>query len=49
MSVQVEAAAPAPVEHMDLRGVADAEQRRLQRDGIVDAQGAYLGLADRRG
>jgi hypothetical protein len=49
VAVQVEARRARPVEHVDLRRVANAEERSLQGDRIVDAQASNLGLADRRG
>ncbi len=42
MAAQIEARRAAAVEHMDQRRVAHAEQRLLQRDGVIDAQRARL-------
>jgi hypothetical protein len=40
--LEVEARGAPAVEHGDERGVADAEQRLLQHDGVADPQGARL-------
>ena len=47
MALEVELRRAPAVEHVDLRGVADAEQRLLQRHRVVDAKGAHLRLGDR--
>ena len=47
VAVEIEARAPAAVEHVDLRRVADAEQRALEGHGVADAQRADLALVDR--
>ena len=47
VKAQVEAGAAPAIEHVDLGRVADAEQCRLQGDGVVDPQGARCGLVDR--
>ncbi len=49
MAAEIEARLAAAVEHMDLRGVADAEQRLLQGHGVVDAQLTDLCLRHGRG
>ena len=46
VAVQVHARAAAAVEQVDLRGIADAEERALQRDRVTHAQRARLGLGD---
>jgi hypothetical protein len=46
MAAQVQPRAAA-VEHVDLRRVANAVERALQRHGVVDAQRAHLRLGDR--
>jgi hypothetical protein len=46
VAVQVEPRAAAAVEQVDLRRVADAVQRVLQRHGVVDTQRAHLRLGD---
>src|SRR6185503_18531144 len=38
MPGEIEACPAAAVEHVDLRRVADPEQRPMQRHGVVDAQ-----------
>ena len=47
ITLQVEAGAPAAIEHVDLGRVADSEQRALEGDGVADAQRPSLGLVDR--
>jgi hypothetical protein len=47
MTLQVKAGATRAIKHMDLRGVTDSEQRATQRHGVVDTQGAHLGLGGR--
>ena len=44
---QIEVRVPAAIEHVDLRRVADAVQRSLQGDRVVDAQARALRFADR--
>jgi hypothetical protein len=46
MASQVEARRPAPVEQVDLGRVTNAEERRLKRDGVVDAEPADRLLGD---
>src|SRR5687768_4098371 len=48
VAAQVEAGGPPAIEHRDLRGIADAEQRRLQRHRVVDAQRTDLRFGHRR-
>src|SRR5439155_24729919 len=48
MPGEIEARLAPAVEHVDLRGVADAEQRALQGDRVVHAQLSDLGFANRR-
>ncbi len=47
MALEVEARGASAVEHRDQRGIANAEQRLLERDGVADAKRAYLLVADR--
>jgi hypothetical protein len=47
MAAQVQPRACGRGRTVDLRRVADAEQRALQRHGVVDPQRAHLRLGDR--
>ena len=47
VALEIESRGAAAVEHRDQRGVADAEQRFFERDGIADLQRARLAFVDR--
>ena len=49
VSGEIEARLPAAVEHVDLRGIADAEERAVQGDGVAGAEPADLAFSDRCG
>src|SRR6185503_12618020 len=49
MAAQVEARLAAAVEHVDLRRVANAEQRSIDREGVLYPELADIGLRDRHG
>ena len=49
MTGEIEARRAAAVEERDLRRIANAEERTLQCDRVLDAQRAHLRVVDGRG